>query len=113
MKTYALRLKPGQDLKKELVKFTIDNKIKSGFIITCVGSLRKANLRLADEEKSKIFKQKFEIVSLVGTLSQYSPHLHISLSDKKGKNNWWSLKRWKHHLHHSRDCDWDRKIYFF
>ncbi len=85
MKIHALRLKPEMDLKQELVNFTKEKNIQAGFIVSCVGSLKEANLRLADEEIIKTFKEKFEIVSLVGTLSQDGLHLHTSLSDKEGK----------------------------
>ncbi len=40
---------------------------------------------MADENLTKTFKEKFEIVSLVGTLSQSGNHIHISISDKDGK----------------------------
>lgn len=85
MKTFVFRLLPGQDLKKELVSFTKINNISAGFIVTCVGSLTRATLRLANETIIKDFETKFEIVSLVGTLSQDGVHLHISLSDDTGK----------------------------
>jgi len=84
MKTFALRLHPEQDLKEELIKFTKENNIQAGFILTCVGSLRRATLRMADETIIKDFEEKFEINSLVGTLSQDGVHIHISLSDKEG-----------------------------
>ena len=84
MKTFAFRLQPGQDLKKELVSFTKEKNIQAGFILTCVGSLRHATLRLADENIIKNFEKKFEIVSLVGTLCQDGTHLHISLADENG-----------------------------
>jgi hypothetical protein len=84
MKSYALRLKPEMDLKKELNLLTKEKNISAGFIVSCVGSLKTAKLRLADEEVIKEYNEKFEIVSLVGTLSQDGLHLHISLSDKEG-----------------------------
>ena len=49
--------------------------------MTCVGSLRKAALRLADRDETTLYQGKFEIVSLVGTLSVDGPHLHIALAD--------------------------------
>ena len=58
MKTFALRLKPNSDLKEELIKFSKLNNIQSGFILTCVGSLKKAALRLADLEV-KSFDENF------------------------------------------------------
>lgn len=85
MKTHAIRLLPDQDIEIEIRKFVKSKDIKAGVILTCVGSLRKAVLRLADEDITKTFDEKFEIVSLVGTLSLEGTHLHISLSGKSGK----------------------------
>lgn len=85
MKPHALRLTPGQDLKSEIVKYVREHQIKAGAIMTCVGSLNCAVIRMADEKIIKTLEQKFEIVSLVGTLSQDGCHLHISLSDEEGK----------------------------
>jgi uncharacterized protein len=85
-KIYALRLKPNQDLKSEILAFAQKNKIEAGYIITCVGSLKKANLRLANQPKTVSFDEKFEIVSLVGTFSQHAGgHFHIAMADKTGK----------------------------
>jgi len=84
MKTFALRLKPGQDLKEELVKFTRESHIQAGCILTCVGSLKRASLRMADENVTKELEKKFEITSLVGTLSLDGVHLHITLTDETG-----------------------------
>ena len=85
MKIYALRLRPGQDLKQELVKFTKEKNIQAGFIITCVGSLKKASIRLADQPDATTYDGKFEIVSLVGTMEVDGVHLHLSISDSTGK----------------------------
>jgi predicted DNA-binding protein with PD1-like motif len=85
LKTYALRLRPGQDLRIELEKFTRRTNLRAGFILTAVGSLRKASLRLADQKNPTSLEDKFEIVSLVGTLSPDGPHLHLSLSDASGR----------------------------
>ncbi|MEP7358699.1 MAG: PPC domain-containing DNA-binding protein, partial [Anaerolineales bacterium] len=84
MKTYAFRLKPGQDLKRELVAFTAAQGLRAGFILTCVGSVRQAALRLANKPDTTMYEGKMEIVSLTGTLCADGPHLHISLSDGRG-----------------------------
>jgi predicted DNA-binding protein with PD1-like motif len=47
--------------------------------------LRQASIRLADQPTATNFTDKFEIVSLVGTLGQDGVHLHISISDSDGK----------------------------
>jgi predicted DNA-binding protein with PD1-like motif len=85
MKIFALRLKPNQDLKESLKHFVTSNNIEAGFILTTVGSLKQATLRFANQNDSKVLQDKFEIVSLVGTLSTHGIHLHISISDKDGK----------------------------
>ena len=47
LKVYVIRLKPNQDLFKELDAFVRENDLKAAFIMTCVGSLTKATLRMA------------------------------------------------------------------
>jgi uncharacterized protein len=84
METYALRLRPNQDLRHELEAFAKAKNLQAAFILTCVGSLRHAALRLANKPDTTHYEDKFEIVSLVGTLSKDGPHLHISLSDGTG-----------------------------
>jgi hypothetical protein len=85
MKTFPIRLHPGEDLKQSLVAFAAQNRIQAGLVLTCVGSLRRAALRLADQPDTSILEGKFEIVSLVGTLSADGPHLHLSISDSNGQ----------------------------
>jgi uncharacterized protein len=85
-RTYALRLRPNQDLKQEIVAFAQAHHIQAGYIITCVGSLKKASLRFANQPNATTLEDKFEIVSLVGTLGYDSGvHLHASISDGMGK----------------------------
>jgi uncharacterized protein len=84
MKTYALRLKPGEDLRLELEAFAAAQQMQAGVVLTCVGSLTQAALRLADAESSTKFRGPFEIVSLVGTFSPDGAHLHLSISDSQG-----------------------------
>lgn len=85
MRVLALRLGPGRDLRQQIEAFVKQKHLRAGFIITTVGSLRQATVRLADQPSATQFDGKFEIVSLVGTLGQDGVHLHISLSDSTGK----------------------------
>lgn len=85
MQLFALRLHSGQDLGQELSRFVQEHSLQAGFIMTCVGSLRQAALRLANRSETTIYEDKFEIVSLVGTLDAEGYHLHISLSDGQGR----------------------------
>ncbi len=85
MKTYAIRLKPNQDLVGELNKFVEKEKIKAGFILTAVGSVKKAKIRFANQPNLAEIPGFLEIVSMTGTLSLNGSHLHGSFSDKDGK----------------------------
>ncbi|HEX9600168.1 MAG TPA: PPC domain-containing DNA-binding protein [Mariniflexile sp.] len=84
MNTYVFRLKPGQKLREEIDKFVEEKNIKAGIVLTCVGNLSKAVLRMADASIVKNYEGTFEIVSLVGTAEKGNSHLHISISDKDG-----------------------------
>lgn len=84
MKIHAFRLLPNQDLKISLEAYAQENQINAGAVLTCVGSLKYATLRMADENVIKTFEKQFEIVSLVGTFSTDGCHLHISLSGADG-----------------------------
>ena len=85
MTVHALRLRPGQDLKKELDAFARARDLQAAFVVTCVGSLRQATLRPADQTVPLVLEEKLEIVSLTGTLSPDGSHLHIALSDRTGR----------------------------
>jgi predicted DNA-binding protein with PD1-like motif len=82
---YAFRLHPKQDLLEEIARFSTAHNFHAACILTCVGSLTHVNLRMANQPRSSSFTGHFEIVSLVGTLSQQGNHLHISLADSNGK----------------------------
>ena len=83
-KVYALRLHPGDDLKVKIAEFVKEKKIQAGYIITCVGSLTKATIRLSNRNETQTWKETFEITSLTGTLSPDGNHLHISVANKEG-----------------------------
>ena len=85
MKVHVFRLKPHQDLKREIHAFAKNNNISAAVVVTCVGSLEQYNLRFANREVPTQCKGHFEIVSLSGTLSASSLHLHISVADENGK----------------------------
>lgn len=84
-KTHAFRLKPGQDLKNEILQYVKEKQIKAGWVSTCVGSLTNYNIRFANQPEGSSGSGHFEIVSLTGTVSVNGSHLHISISDSSGK----------------------------
>lgn len=82
---FALRLKPHQDLKEQLLAFAKEQKLKAAAMVTCVGSLEQFHLRYANQNEGVISTGHFEIVSLTGTFSDTSAHLHLSVADSTGK----------------------------
>ena len=85
MRPIALRLKLGQDLKSEIESLVKKEQVEAGSLLSAVGSLTDATLRLADGKTVKEFKGPFEIVSATGTVSPDGCHIHLSVSDSEGK----------------------------
>jgi predicted DNA-binding protein with PD1-like motif len=85
MTVRALRLGPGADLGKALSRFARENRLRAGVVLTCVGSLSRVVLRLADQAEGTTFDGKHEIVSMVGTLSPDGDHIHLAVSDATGR----------------------------
>lgn len=44
---YAIRLGPGEEVLSKLREFVTSNNLKAAFIMSCVGSVQRAKLRLA------------------------------------------------------------------
>ena len=84
LRAHAFRLRPGQDLYKELMAFVETNQLAAVGVVTCVGSLTQVTLRYANQKVPAVQRGHFEIVSLVGTLERGGGHLHLSVSDGKG-----------------------------
>ncbi|QKG54770.1 DNA-binding protein [Hymenobacter sp. BRD67] len=86
LKAYALRLKPGADLRQQLTAFVAAHHLEAVAVLTCVGSLAEVSLRLANQENATHYRGHFEIVSLVGTLSAAAGgHLHLAVADSTGR----------------------------
>lgn len=82
----ALRLRPGQDLRRELLRVVQEQGLEAAAVVTCVGSLTRATLRFADQPEGTVIEgHHLEVVSLVGTLSTHGSHLHLSVSDEAGR----------------------------
>ena len=85
MQNYTFRLKPEQDLFDSIQAFAMEQGVQAGCILSGVGSLSHATLRLADRQYNSEYEGPFEIVSITGTVSIHGSHLHISISDGDGK----------------------------
>ena len=57
---------------------------QAGCVISAVGSLSMAQLRLAGASETTTICGELEIISLSGTLSPDGAHLHIAIADSSG-----------------------------
>ena len=67
MKHHAFRLTYGMDLRQGIEDYCRDNNIHSAAIVTVVGCVYRARIRLADGETIEEYDDRYEIVSLTGT----------------------------------------------
>jgi hypothetical protein len=84
MKVVPLRLQPGDDLRLALEAWMGAQEELAGCLISAVGSLSLAQLRLAGATEAIGIHGELEILSLSGTLSPDGAHLHIAASGSSG-----------------------------
>ena len=84
MNIHTFRLKPAQDLFDSIEAFVVAKKIEAGCVLSSVGSLTHATLRLANRNFYNEYEGHFEIVSMTGTVSTNGSHIHVSISDGDG-----------------------------
>ena len=84
MRAHAVRLTPGTDLKAELERLTRAHAWRAACILSGVGSLSRARLRLptaaGEPEVFAVYEEPMEILALAGTLSPDGLHVHASLA---------------------------------
>ncbi|MEO1761636.1 MAG: PPC domain-containing DNA-binding protein [Cyanobacteria bacterium J06629_18] len=85
MKVFPIRLEPNADLRQSLNSFAVEQNIQAGFILTGIGSLKEAVIRFANQQDTTVLTDKFEILSLNGTLAATGIHIHIMIADRQGK----------------------------
>jgi predicted DNA-binding protein with PD1-like motif len=84
MKVVPLRLQPGADLRLALEAWMGEQQEQAGCVISAVGSLSLAQLRLAGATQATAIHGELEIVSLSDTLSPDGIHLHIAIANSSG-----------------------------
>ena len=84
MRVVPLRLHPGDDLRLALETWMDAQQEQAGCVISAVGSLSLAQLRLAGATQATAIHGELEILSLSGTLSPDGIHLHIAISGSSG-----------------------------
>jgi predicted DNA-binding protein with PD1-like motif len=85
VRAIVVRLRPGDDLKRELDALARREDLAAAAIATCVGSVERVTVRYADRRDPVVLEGRREIVSLVGTLARDGSHLHVAVSDGEGR----------------------------
>jgi predicted DNA-binding protein with PD1-like motif len=85
LRTVASRFTPGEDLRDAIERLAHEHHVEAGCILSAVGSLAVATLRLAGAVTYAKFTGPFEIVSLSGTIAPSGVHLHLSVAGADGK----------------------------
>ena len=84
MKVVPLRLQPGADLRRVMEAWIAEQEEQAGCVLSAVGSMSVAQLRLAGATEATAIMGDLEILSLSGTLSPDGVHLHIAISGSSG-----------------------------
>lgn len=80
MKHHVFRLHRGADLLESIAGYCREKHIHAGYAACCVGCVSEAAIRSADGVTKRQYRERLEIVSLTGTVSEARCHLHISFS---------------------------------
>lgn len=85
LSTLALRLSPGDDVRRDLATIAEREQIRAGIILGAVGSLSTVVLRLAGAESHIRIDEKHEILILSGTVGTGGVHLHMTVANQTGQ----------------------------
>lgn len=85
MEALPLRLSPGADLRAALEAAVAARSYRPAFVISGIGSLSGARLRLAGAGEADNLSGDLEILTLAGTLAGNGSHLHMSVADSEGR----------------------------
>ena len=85
MDPVPLRLLPGVDLRAAIEGELAARSHTAAFVISGIGSLMEARLRLAGKVEPEHLLGDLEILTLAGTIASNGSHLHMSVSDSNGR----------------------------
>ena len=85
MESLPLRLLPGADLRASLEDAVSSRSYAAAFVVSGIGSLRDARLRLAGAREPELLRGDLEILTLAGTVASNGAHLHMSVADSGGR----------------------------
>ncbi len=84
MKELAFRLVRGDDLRMSIEEKCREQNIGTAVVLSGVGCVYHARIRLADASRHLETDRDHEIVSLTGTVSKGEAHIHVALADDSG-----------------------------
>ncbi len=85
MSLRPVRLPPGADLRVAIEQLGAGLPQGSGFVVSGIGSLTEARLRMADQAEGQRIPGPLEIVSLAGSISPDGAHLHMAVANAQGQ----------------------------
>ncbi|MDM0045732.1 DNA-binding protein [Variovorax dokdonensis] len=84
MEPLALRLLPGDDLRRALEAAVAGRGHAAAFVVAGIGSLRPACIRMAGAQEIRRIDADVELLTLSGSVAANGSHLHLSVSDLHG-----------------------------
>ena len=85
MRILPLRFQPGDDLRRALEAAVRGEGCEAAFVLSGIGSLSHAELRLAGAADSLSLHGDLEVLTLSGSIAADASHLHASVSRKNGE----------------------------
>lgn len=80
-----LRVLPGADLRKAIEECLVSRGRAAGFVLSGIGSLVAGKIRYAGRHDEAPIDGPLEVLSLAGSISPDSAHLHMSVSTASGQ----------------------------
>ena len=88
-RSLPIRLTPGQDVRQAIEAVVVAQGCQAAFVVSGIGSLSTAGLRLAGADQPRRLHGDMEILTLSGTVAvqgaRSSSHLHMALSTADGQ----------------------------
>lgn len=89
MKPLPIRLTPGQDLRAALEAVVLAHNCRAAFVLSGIGSLSTAGIRLAGAAQPTRLTESMEILTLSGTVAaggdKTGSHMHMAISTATGQ----------------------------
>ncbi|MGW8393428.1 PPC domain-containing DNA-binding protein [Pseudoduganella sp. HUAS MS19] len=85
MEALPLRLNPGDDLRGVVEQALRDTGAAAAYLVQGIGSLSVAQVRYAGLAQPTELLGELEILTVAGTVAPDGAHLHMMLSDARGR----------------------------